>query len=173
MTGRPSTASASVSPSPSRTGPLSIGPGVKSGENPPASDAMHQHNVQAAEDFAAYFYRAVDWSIATMDTYLINQVSDVNCAECQDYTKAIDDLARAGGHYDGGRISVTGLSVVMASSSSPTIEIDVTVSQTPANAIRPGQLPSPVAFGTSRTASRVYVAWIGEQWRVTKIGLAS
>jgi hypothetical protein len=71
----PSTGSStapSLSPSPSRTGPLTTGPGVQPGEKPPVLDAeAKQHTASGALAFAIYYFRAYDWGIATNDAYLV------------------------------------------------------------------------------------------------------
>src|SRR5690348_14210274 len=64
----------SPSPSPVRTGPLMTGPGVLPGEKPPVEhDLARLHSQAGGYAFATYFVRALSWSIATNDAYLIRQ----------------------------------------------------------------------------------------------------
>ncbi len=70
------------------------GAGVSPGEKPPVrSDQSKAHTADGALEFGAYFYRALEWSIATTNSYLLKQISAATCEGCNDYIKTIDDLA--------------------------------------------------------------------------------
>ncbi|MDT4975986.1 MAG: hypothetical protein QOG98_1744, partial [Pseudonocardiales bacterium] len=77
---KPSASAAATSPpttAPSivATGPLSTGPGVLPGEKPPVlSDAATQHTSAGALNFASYYFTALDWSTATTDPYLVQEI---------------------------------------------------------------------------------------------------
>lgn len=88
-----------------RTGPLTTGPGVKPGEKPPVeSRYAKQHNTAGALAFAWYYYRALDWSLATTNAYLLTKISAPSCATCKEHIRSIDALADRGGHVEGARI---------------------------------------------------------------------
>ena len=102
-------ASGSTAPSvsPTATTPLLTGAAVRPGEVPPTQDPRFITDDQAgAISFAAYFYRALDWSIATTNPNLLRPISDPGCATCQHYIQELDQLSADRGHIEGGRISV-------------------------------------------------------------------
>ena len=80
-------ASTSASASPRRTGPLTTGADVKPGETPPvAPSEVHRSDYVGAENFAVYYFLALDWSFATTDPYLLKDASSKDCAPCQQYS---------------------------------------------------------------------------------------
>jgi hypothetical protein len=161
----------SASPRSTRTGPLTTGPGVTPGETPPTMPAIaRQNSVLGASNFAAYFYRALDWSLATTDAYLLRSISSVDCESCQDYIATLDALRTQGGHVSGGRILITGVAVAQGTLVPSDYVISVTVNQEPGSAIRPSQSPSSVAVGATGAVNSLYVLWVGDHWQAREIG---
>ena len=103
----PATTSASPTPTPSPTAttPLLTGAAVKPGEVPPTLDPhFRTDDSGGAIAFAGYFYRALDWSIATTNPNLLRAISAPTCKTCQGYIHDIDALAASGSHSEGGRL---------------------------------------------------------------------
>jgi hypothetical protein len=97
----------SSTPAPTQTGPLLTGHGVSPGEVPPTRSSFSlPHTADGAIAFAAYFYRALDWSIATTDPYLLRQISAPTCGSCNTYIDGIEKVKLAGGYSTGARITV-------------------------------------------------------------------
>ena len=112
-TGTVAPVSASPSPTPSRTGPLTTGPNVRPGEKPPTlGQTATGRNPSGALSFAVYYYRALDWSLATTDPYLLAQISAASCQTCRSHIEAISHLRSKSGHIQGGRIRVNSASLV-------------------------------------------------------------
>ena len=68
---------------------------MRAGETPPVLDKFaKQHNSAGALAFATYFIKALDWSLATTDPYLIKQISAPSCQACKAYISNIGALAK-------------------------------------------------------------------------------
>src|SRR5262249_25256395 len=96
--GPPSTSTrASTSPSgtPTPTGPATTRPNVRPGEDPPVLiPEAKEHNSTGALFFAQYYMRAKDWSLATMDTFFLRQISLPSCSSCKEWEGAIEKYVR-------------------------------------------------------------------------------
>ncbi len=104
-TGPMTVSSPTPTPSPTATTPLLTGAAVKPGEVPPTLDPHFiTHDSGGAIAFAGYFYRALDWSIATTNANLLRSISSPDCNQCQQYIREIDAFAATGGHSEGGRL---------------------------------------------------------------------
>ena len=88
------------------------------------SDQSKEHTADGALEFGAYFYRALDWSIATTNSYLLKQISAPTCEGCNGYIKTIDDLAARHGYSSGGRLTLTSIGFGKTDS---TIKADYTI----------------------------------------------
>jgi Family of unknown function (DUF6318) len=173
---RPTTsaaASPSASATPTRSGPLTTGPGVKPGEVPPTlSSAALKSDVVGAENFATFYFAALDWSLATTDAYLLKQASSPDCAPCQEYISAITDLEAEGGHLEGARVGVKGYSLTTGNLAEADFVIKVNLSQTAGTSVLPNQSPSPAASSNPNSSDYLYLKWNGTAWWVVEIGLA-
>src|SRR5882757_6312243 len=95
----------SPSPTPSRTGPLTTGPGVSPSEQPPQLGPFEkQHTSAGAISFAGFYIKALDWSYATSDPYLLKQISAPSCEYCQKAITGLEKVQAGGGHITGSRI---------------------------------------------------------------------
>jgi hypothetical protein len=159
---------------PSPTGPLTTGPGVLPGEKPPVMSAdAKQHTPAGALAFAAYYFRAFDWSIATNDPYLVTQISAPTCTACQRVIRGLSPLRSEGASLKGGRIHLETAKVVTGEfrfKSDYVVEVSLT--QAPEVITRKSSVPSTAAPAT-RDRSLVFVTWIGNGWRIEEVGAPS
>jgi len=105
----PETSLTSSEPPPTlgRTGPLTTGPNVRPGEQPPEyPDLARHHTAQGALAFAAYYYEAFDWGYATNDPYLVRQISSPHCVGCQKYINGLLEVQASRSVLRGGRVHI-------------------------------------------------------------------
>lgn len=158
--------SPSPSPSPVRTGPLTTGPGVLPGEKPPVepSPAAGQSS-SAAYAFSIYFIQALDWSIATNDPWLLQQISAPSCAACGRYIDGLRTLKAAKKREVGGRIEVASSRPVAGPYPAGTeFAVEFTLNES-AITILPINKHIAADHGDR---SVVYVGWSGSGWQVMK-----
>jgi uncharacterized protein DUF6318 len=151
---------------PARTGPLTTGPGVLPGEKPPVEpDLARVHSDAGAYAFTIYFMRALSWSIATNDTWLLELSSAQSCAACARYIAGIQALRAKGEAQIGGR-PVISKSQALAGSYPAGAEfaVEYTFDESATT-----MLPSNKHLPSNRgVRSIVYVAWTGRGWQVVK-----
>jgi hypothetical protein len=174
----PSTGSStapSLSPSPSRTGPLTTGPGVQPGEKPPVLDAeAKQHTATGALTLAEYFVQALDWSAATTDPYLLKQISASTCEACQLDITQLEALAADGAHVRGGRTRIVSDRLVTGDFTIKSDYVVEIVTHDDAIVIvRPTASPSTSVPGVERDKSLVFVSWLGGRWQIVGEGAPS
>lgn len=164
----------SPAPSPRRTGPLSTGPGVQPGEKPPVlGTAAKQHTPAGALAFAEYYMRALDWSFATNDPYLLKQISSPTCPACDRYIAALDGLAQSE-HLTGSRITiisdrlVTGTFKVKSDA-----VVEFVLNDEAAVLVKPSAPPTTVAPAVSHDESLVFVSWMSGAWKIVEEGSPS
>jgi hypothetical protein len=153
----------------SRTGPLATGPAVRPGETPPTlGPTSRQHTRIGALDFAGYFIKALDWSVATNDPYLIQQISSPRCTACRRYVDAIRGTLSKRGYQTGGRIRILSIGF---SNDTYTITADYAIrSQIDEEAsvlYIPGKAPSTLS-ATPNLTSIVFVSWLDGHWQVVE-----
>lgn len=160
----------SASPTPTRTGPATTGRNVRPGEEPPVLTVeAKKHNADGALFFAQYYMRAKDWSLATMDTYLIKQISLPTCTTCKDWEDAIDKYAKQGAYARGGRLTigastlVTGVGPIKSD-----YVVDIKYSQAADVIVYPTGPPSTDLKRTVDGGSYVFVSWGGVGWRIVE-----
>ena len=123
--------------------------------------------------FAAYFYRAVDWSIATSDPYLLKQISAPTCTGCNELIATIDTVEAAGGYSVGGRVQINELSVAQNDGLyTADYVIEVTITQTAQTVVHSkGAVPSSYSapYGGQPTPSYLYVGWGSNGWQAVGI----
>lgn len=168
-----SVAPSSPTPTPTatRTGPLTTGPGVRPGEQPPVLDPLgNRHDGTGAFVVAGYFIRAVDWSIATNDPYLIEQIAAPSCDACRTYIAGLRQLKTKRESQEGGRLIVK---TVRADSGSFKVKADYvfrfSLTQTPVVLHRPEQ-PAATTQPAQTFTSLVFVSWISSRWVVIEQG---
>jgi hypothetical protein len=162
---QPST-SATVTPTP--TGPKTTGAGVRPGERPPVLDAIaKEHSSTGALEFAVYYVKALDWSLATTDPYLLKQVSAASCKTCEGYIEALSELAAQGGMVQGGRIRLRSWRLLDgAGDVTADYIVDVTYTQAPLTRVFPTASPSKDSTAPTTYHSHLFVSWTGTSWRM-------
>jgi hypothetical protein len=171
----PSTGSStapSLSPSPSRTGPLTTGPGVQPGEKPPVLDAeAKQHTASGALAFAIYYFKAFDWGYATTDPSLVEQISAPSCRACRSYVDGLASVRARGGHVEGGRITIRSANLATGSFTVKSERaVEVNLSEDAVVLVSPSAAPSTAATSISRDTSLVFVSWAAGRWQVVEVG---
>jgi hypothetical protein len=164
---QPST-SATATPIP--TGPKTTGPGVRPGEKPPVLDAIaKEHSSTGAIEFAVYYIKALDWSLATTDPYLLKQISAPSCKACAGYIKALGELAAHGGSVRGGRIRFRS-SRLFDGPGDRTADyvVEVSYTQEPLTRVFPTASPSKDSTKPTSYHSHVFVSWAGTGWHIVE-----
>ena len=156
------------SSSPPRTHPLTTGAGVLRGEKPPLMNPLaREHNRLGAYEFAIYYIRAVDWSYATSDPYLLEKVSAKSCQTCEKIITGLSNLIQSGGHVAGDRLNIQSSQIL--DSYKGKIESDYVVM------IKTTQQPGAIVDSTGRTSNQhslthvtsyIYLSWLGVRWQV-------
>jgi hypothetical protein len=169
---QPTTSTAATS-SPA-TGPLTTGPGVQPGEKPPIlSNDAKQHTPAGALAFAAYYFKAFDWSVATNDPYLVRAISAPTCAACQRVISGLASLRSEGGVLRGGRMQLKSAKIVTGTFRFKADHVvEVSLNQDPEVITGPSSAPTTAAQATKDT-SLVFVSWVGHGWQVQEVGAPS
>jgi hypothetical protein len=157
-------------PTPSRTGPLTTGPGVGPGEKPPVlTNDARQQTPLGALFFADYYFRALDWSIATNDPYLLRQISSPRCVACARAIDGLTSLKAEGSYLRGGQITIDSAEVDEHAHDIPAdYAIIVTTTQAAEQLFSSTAAPSSVAAKTT-TKSTVLVTWVSGRWQVVEV----
>jgi hypothetical protein len=146
------------------------GAGLKPGDVAPVLTAVEeQHNASGALGFAAYFYKALDWSIATTNPNLLRAISAPDCEPCQKYITDLDALAASGGHSEGGRISMTKFQVGTGDLVKAAFTIAATGSQTANVIYKPAVAPATYS-ATPLLKSALYLDWRDGRWQAVAMG---
>jgi hypothetical protein len=157
--------SASPTLTPSRTGPLTTGPNVAPGEKPPAIGPFERaHTSAGAIAIAAFYIKALDWSYATSDPYLLKIISAPSCVTCNKIIDGLTALQAEGGHVVGDRVR---LDSAILQFFHGRIKADYIVKVETTQ--EPGAIAHPTATtdrnGRSEVTSYIYVSWIGG-WKI-------
>jgi Family of unknown function (DUF6318) len=154
-------ASATPTPSPTATTPLLTGAAVKPGEVPATEDPHFiTDDSGGAIAFAGYFYRALDWSIATTNPNLLRAISAPPCTGCQQYIQKLDRLAAEGGRTESGRLSVSSYAPIDGSFVQADYVIEVSINQDP-NIVVDGSGDRETFTPTATPAiNDLYVSWV-------------
>ncbi|MCU1656526.1 MAG: hypothetical protein JWO57_1182 [Pseudonocardiales bacterium] len=163
-----------VEPSPTRTGPLVTGPGVQPGEKPPTLPAEAKHHTPAgALSFAEYYFKALDWSTATNDPYLVEQISRRTCQACRRVINSLDDLRAKGQRLLGGRITLVSAKLVTGTFRFRAEHVvQAALTEESEVLTRPSNVPSTVAPPSNAT-SLVFVSHKESGWEVVEVGAPS
>jgi hypothetical protein len=159
---------------PSPTGPLTTGPGVLPGEKPPVMSAdAKQHTPAGALAFAAYYFKSLDWSFATNDTFLLKQITSSRCSACRRYITALDGLSD-GERLTGSRITIVSDRLVTGRFNVKSDEVvEFVVNDQAAILLKPSSPPSTVAPAATHDKSLVFVSWLAGTWKVVEEGAPS
>lgn len=172
----PTTASQHPSKSPhsSRSGPLTTGPIVRPAEMPPVMPpTARRHSREGAVAFTEYFFKALDWSIATNDAYLLTVVSARSCRTCQREIDGAKHLKASGSKQVSGRFTIVSISRASGHFDiRANYAFHVVTRDDPIVTQKPGSPPSTVAPATPRDASFAFVNWTNRKWTMTEIELA-
>jgi hypothetical protein len=168
------TTAAPTSPSPSQTGPLTTGPGVRPGEQPPVLTAEAKaHTPTGALLFANYYFKALDWSIATNDPYLVREIAAPSCAACRRVIDGLGALVKERASLSGGRITLRSSKVVTGRFKVKSdFVVKVSLTEEAEVIDRPSVAPSTSVQATKDT-SFVFVSWVGNEWQVKEVGAPS
>jgi hypothetical protein len=91
----------------SRTGPLATGPNTRPGEKPPTVGGYdRRHDDLGATQFAAYYFKALDWAIATNDDWIVRRISAESCQACRRVSVGLSALRARDTIQLGGRIQL-------------------------------------------------------------------
>lgn len=71
-----------------------------------------KHTDAGAKAFAKFFIRTIDWGFATTSGAYMRHYFQHSCVECRSHADGLDNTRKAGGHYLGGRFTVTGVGTV-------------------------------------------------------------
>jgi hypothetical protein len=112
-----------------------------------------------AISFAGYFYRALDWSIATTNANLLRAISAPTCVYCQDYIRKIDALAASGGHSEGARLIASQFAPGEGTYVPADYAIKVTLTQDPQIIVQSDGARATYAPTVSPTINYLYVTW--------------
>ena len=162
----PTSTATTPSPTPSRTGPLTTGAGVAPGEQPPQLGPFEkQHTSAGAISFAGFYIKALDWSFATSDPYLLKEVGAATCEYCEKAIAGLEKVQAGGGHITGSRIRLDSSEL---QSFKGKIKADFIVKV--ASTQQAGAIVYPTATtdktGLSHDVSFVYVSWVDRGWKV-------
>jgi hypothetical protein len=155
---------------PTATTPLLTGAAVRPGEAPPTIDTYVNHdNSSGALAFAAYFYKALDWSIATTNPDLLRPISAQSCTACNSYIQGLDALASAGGYSEGGRIQATSFEITEGNVVKADYVVEVTIHQRVEVIVSPGGPPSTYPPKADPLTTYIYMDWRGAGWQVVDL----
>jgi hypothetical protein len=167
----PETTSASATPSPTATTPLLTGAAVKPGEVPPTLDPhFRTDDSGGAIAFAGYFYRALDWSIATTNPNLLRAISAPSCKPCTKYIQEIDALAAAGGHSEGARLQVSAYAPAEGDLLKADYVIQVTINQAPQVLVAKNGTRATPSPPSNPAINYLYMSWDNGGFVATEIG---
>jgi Family of unknown function (DUF6318) len=157
----PATTKASATPTPSSTAtsPLLTGADVKPGEVPPTLDPHFiTDDEYGAIAFAGYFYRALDWSIATTNPNLLRAISAPSCSGCQKDIQMLDRFAAEGRHSEA-RLSESGASRVNDTLVPAEFVMQVTIDQQADVTVDANGSSTTYAPAVRSAISYLYVKW--------------
>jgi hypothetical protein len=163
--------SSTASATPSRTGPLTTGPGVKPGQTPPTRPpGSMADDSGGALEFAIFAIKSLDWAIATTDSTPLRGVSSPNCKACLSYMQTLDHLSSTGGYISGGRLLIESAKVVHGTSNIKSDEIvEFEVLQQPDSIVEPTGTPTVESTAATDYVTHAYVDWTGAGWMLVEI----
>lgn len=162
----------SPTPSPTRTGPLLTGPNVRPGEIPPTKPTdAESHTIEGAQALGFYFFKALDWSIATNDSWLLRGLSVPGCAPCKATIDGLDALNRLHRKLVGGRISIDSWGLATGTYKIRADRVVRVSTRQAAQRIEDANHRVVNQEAQSSDTSLVFLNWTGNQWRVVDLGV--
>ena len=161
--------STSATPTPTPTGPKTTGAGVRPGEHPPVLDAIaKQHSAVGAHEFAVYYIRALDWSTATSDPYMLKSISAPGCTSCQLDIDNLTKLEANGGYLKSGRLRIDSAQTLdSAGDIKADFVIKFALTQEPVVVVQPTATTTQVPK-SKKFASYLYISWLHGGWQVVE-----
>ncbi len=159
--------STSPTATPSPTGPKTTVAGVRPGEKPPVLDAIaKEHSALGAHEFAVYYIRALDWSTATSDPYLLKEISAPSCKSCKISIDSLNNLRTDGAYVASGRYKIDSTETISGSGDvNADYVIKFVLTQEPVTVIHPTATNTVTSKSQTFTAY-VYVSWLRGHWLV-------
>ncbi len=157
----------SVAVTPSPTGPKTTGAGVRPGEKPPVLDAIaKEHSAIGAHEFAVYYIRALDWSTATSDSYLLQRISAPSCKSCKISIDSLNNLQTDGAYVASGRYKIDSAETISGTGDvKADYVIKFVLTQEPVTVVHPTATNTVTSKSQTFTAY-VYVSWLRGRWQV-------
>jgi len=116
---------------------------------------------------ATYWMQALDWAYATTDTTLAKAFVEPGCVECSRLIGIIDDVATREAHFQGGRISQTGMQFASTTGGpSDSTAIDLTYDQAPLLVIDRYGHRVGSDHGIANYVRRFWLRWTPRGWRI-------
>jgi Family of unknown function (DUF6318) len=166
----PATTTSTPTAADTATTPLLTGAAVLPGEVPPTPSSYENHDdASGALAFAAYFYKALDWSIATTNPNLLRPISAPSCSACQYYIQRLDGLAADGAYSTGARGHVIELMVTTGAAVKADVVVKVTLVQQPGVIFSPGAAPVTYPPAANPTINYLYMSWRDSRWEAIQI----
>lgn len=164
------TTPAPSTPAPS-AGPLTTGPGIQPGEKPPVlPEGAKQHTRDGATSFAGYYLRALDWSIATNDPFLLRAISAASCSACRRQIIGLLKVQRSGTKLTGGRLTILNFELVRNTYSiKADYAFSVRLHENREESRTPLSAPSTVSVA-HKSNSIIFVSWLSRGWQIVEFG---
>lgn len=161
--------------SPSRTGPLTTGVLVVTNERPPIlNGAATRHDTAGAIAFVTYYYKALDWSTATTDPYLLIGLGTPQCRSCATNIQQLTAIRTAGGHITSGRIRLDSISIVTNTFTIHSERVMKVLTDEDAIVVDlPGKPLATNRPAVQRDPTLVFVSWLAGKWQVVELGAPS
>jgi hypothetical protein len=156
------------SPTPVSTPPVTTGPNVRPGEKPPTFDPKLEINAPGAADaYAKYWERVLDWGYATTDSSLARTAYAPTCDGCERFMKIFDGARTDGVHFRGGRISFVASTIQPNDHHNGATAIsDITVSIQALQAVDGSGRIVESDPAVPHATDRVWMQWTGKRWIV-------
>jgi hypothetical protein len=155
-------------------GPLLAGPGVRPGEKPPVLESYERaHTASAASFVGGYFFQAYDWSVATNDTYLLDQISLKTCHTCQSVIAAIRGFQAKHDIVRGGRITVDSTRLITGQTYAIHADYVVMVHTRQSASTATTVSGDRKSIGSAAVEdSLVFISWLADGWKVVEVTAA-
>ncbi|MDT4937021.1 MAG: hypothetical protein QOG80_692 [Pseudonocardiales bacterium] len=124
----------------------------------------------AALDFAIYFMKAVDWSIATNDASLLRGITSRRCEPCASTIAVLEALSVAHQTLTGGRIRIESAGFPpghFTVKSEYVVQIKTTQQR---EVIRDSQGKPVHDYAAAEDTSLVFLKWVTNRWQVVDLG---
>lgn len=131
---------------------------------------METRNEVGATLFGAYYFKALDWTIATNDDALIRALAAPSCRACQRVIAATKRLHSKGEREVGGRIQVR---AAVIDDTKYKLEYDyavrVTYDEQAVQVVSGNKVTRTATPAARDTGAIVFVSWRGRGWSVVEV----